>query len=174
MRTTLHVLHYIHSTKDHGIHFTVSAMDHVHTFLHFLDSSDVEAYTDAKPPSPSHPSPLTTYSNACWGSQLGSVVRDCTLLPLFKCRSMSGGIIFSQGGPITWVAVLQERTSLSLCEAQIRATNEVSKLLTSIRNLAVSIWDSGNNILDTISASPLYNDNESCVKWSHNMPTKQI
>jgi hypothetical protein len=25
-----------------------------------------------------------------------------------------------------------------------------------------------------VEASPLYNDNESCIKWSHNMTTKQI
>jgi hypothetical protein len=66
-----------------------------------------------------HQSPLTSYSDACWGSQIGSAVRDGTLLPLFKCRSMSGGIIFCQGRPITWTAVRQECTSLSLCKAEI-------------------------------------------------------
>jgi hypothetical protein len=87
---------------------------------------------------------------------------------------MSGGIIFHQGGPIAWIAVCQERTSLILCEAEIHATNEVSKLLMSIHNLAESVWDSGHNILDTTSTSPLYNNNEACVKWSHNMTMKQI
>ena len=105
MRAALHVLHYIHSTHDFGIHFTSSSTDPVHTFVHFPDSSDVEAYTDAKPPSPSHQSPLTTYSDACWGSQIGLAVCDGTLLPLFKIRSMSGGIVFCQGGPIGWTAV---------------------------------------------------------------------
>jgi hypothetical protein len=52
---------------------------------------------------------------------------------------MSGGIIFCQGGPIAWIAVRQEHTSLSSCEAEIRATNKVSKLLMSIRNLAESV-----------------------------------
>jgi hypothetical protein len=94
MKAALHVLHYIHSTHDHGIHYTSSATDPVHTFVHFPDSLGVEAYTDAKPPSPSHSSPLTSYSDACWGLQIGSAVRDGALLPLFKCRSMSGGIIF--------------------------------------------------------------------------------
>ncbi len=142
--------------------------------MHFPDSSDVEAYTDAKPPSPSHLSPLTSYSNACWGSQIGSAVRDGTLLPLFKCRSMSGGITFRQGGPIAWIAVRQEQTSLSSCEAEICATNEVSKLLMGICNLAESIHSSGFAIPDTTATSPLYNDNEFCVHWSHNMTTKQI
>jgi hypothetical protein len=105
---------------------------------------------------------------------MGSAVRDGTLLPLFKCRSMSGGIIFCQGGPVAWIAVRQERTSLSSCEAEIRATNEVSKLLMGIRNLAESVRASRFDITDTTAASPLYNDNESCVCWSHNMTTKQI
>ena len=66
MKAALHVLHYIHSTHNYGIHFTSSDTDPIHTFVHFPDSSDVEAYTDAKPPS----SPLTSYSNACWDLRL--------------------------------------------------------------------------------------------------------
>jgi hypothetical protein len=87
---------------------------------------------------------------------------------------MSGGIIFRQGGPVAWIAVRQERTSLSYCEAEICATNEVSKLLMGIRNLAKSVRNSGFDIPDTTAASPLYNENESCVCWSHNMTTEQI
>ena len=53
---------------------------------------------------------------------------------------MSGGIIFRQGGHIAWTAVRQERTSLSSWEAEIRATNEVSKLfLMGIRRLADAV-----------------------------------
>jgi hypothetical protein len=159
MRAALHILQYIHSTHNYGIHFTLSVTDPVHTFEHFSDSSDVEAYTDAKPPSPSHQSPLTSYSNAYWGSQIGSAVCDGTSLPLFKCRSMSGGIVFCPGGPITWTAVRQECMSLSSCEAEIRATNEVSKFLMGIRHLANNVWTNGHNIVNTAEASPLYNDN---------------
>jgi hypothetical protein len=43
-----------------------------------------------------------------------------------------------------------------------------------IRNLAESVRTSGFDIPDTTDASHLYNDNESCVRWSHNMTTKQI
>jgi hypothetical protein len=43
-----------------------------------------------------------------------------------------------------------------------------------IRHLADDIWKNGYDIVDTAEASPLYNDNESCVKWSHHMTTKQI
>jgi hypothetical protein len=87
---------------------------------------------------------------------------------------MSGGIIFRQGSPVAWIVVHQEQTSLSSCEAEICATNEVSKLLMGLCNLAKSVRASGFNIPDTTAASPLYNNNESCVPWSHNMTTKQI
>ena len=43
-----------------------------------------------------------------------------------------------------------------------------------IRNLAESVRASGFDITNTTAASPLYNDNESCVRWSHNMTMKQI
>ncbi len=44
----------------------------------------------------------------------------------------------------------------------------------SARHLADAVRASGHDIVDTTAASPLYNDNESYVKWSHNMTTKQI
>jgi hypothetical protein len=119
MQAALYALHYTHSTHDHIIHFLLSETDPIHTFVHFPDSSDVEAYTDTKPPAPTHSSPLTSYSDACWGSQIGSAVRGGTLLPLFRARSMSGGIVFHQGGPIAWILVHQEQTSLSSCKAEI-------------------------------------------------------
>ena len=87
---------------------------------------------------------------------------------------MSGAIIFPHGGPIAWIAIRQERTSLSSCEAEIRATNEVSKLLMGICHLVDAVREGGHDIADSAVAYPLYNDNESCVKWSHNMTTKQV
>ena len=73
---------------------------------------------------------------------------------------MSGGIIFRQGGPIAWIAVRQEQTLLSLYEDEIFATNEVSKLLVGIHNLAKSLRNSGFAFPDTTTASRLYNNNE--------------
>ena len=37
MKAALHVLHFIHSTHNYGIHFTSSDTDPIHTFVHFLD-----------------------------------------------------------------------------------------------------------------------------------------
>jgi hypothetical protein len=43
-----------------------------------------------------------------------------------------------------------------------------------MRYLAESIRLSGYDISDTLAPSPLYNDNASCIQWSHNMTSKKI
>ncbi len=78
MKAALYALHYIHSTHDYGITFTSSTTSPIHSFVHFPPSSDVEGYTDAIPPHWENGAPLTSYSDACWGSQIGSAVRDGT------------------------------------------------------------------------------------------------
>jgi len=172
-KAVLYVLHYIHSTHDYGISFTSEDKSPIHTYLHFPASSDTEAYDDAVAPTPSNSHKLTTYSDACWGSQIGNAVKDGVYLPLFKFRSMSGVIIFRSGGPIAWKSVRQDKTSLSSCEAEIRATNEASKLTVDLRNLAQGMESLGYPISDAHSPTDLYNDNEACVKWSYNMTMKQ-
>ena len=86
---------------------------------------------------------ISAYSDACWGSQLGSLVAGGTLLSLFKFRSMNGGIIFKNGGPIGWLGDRQDRTSLSSCEAKIGATCATSKKVVDFRNLSRSVSDAG-------------------------------
>ena len=94
----------------------------MHTHVHFpADSTDREAYSDAKPPTAATAHKMTTYSDACWGGQYGEAVRDGTPLPLFKYRSLSGYVVFRCGGPVSWGAVRQERTALSSCEAEWHA-----------------------------------------------------
>jgi hypothetical protein len=51
MCAAIYALHYIHSTHDYRITFISSITSPIHTYVHFPDSSDVEAYTDAIPPS---------------------------------------------------------------------------------------------------------------------------
>ena len=87
---------------------------------------------------------------------------------------MSGGINFRQGGPIAWIAVQQEQSYHSSCEAEIHTTDKISKLLMGLGHLAGSIHANGHDILDTLEPSPDYNDNEACICWSHNVTTKQI
>ena len=85
---------------------------------------------------------------------------------------MSGATIFRSGGPITWKAERQKRTSLSTCEAEIWATNMGSRLTVNLRNLILHLQSIGYPINDTDIATPLYNDNDACVRWYHNLTTK--
>jgi hypothetical protein len=174
MKAALYALYCVHSTYDYGIIFTSSVTSPIHTYAHFPTPLDVEAYTDAIPPSQTNCAPLTTYSNACWGSQLGSAVHNGTLLPLFKFWSMSGGVVIQQGRPLSWTAICQDQTALSSGEAEIRATNKTSKSFVGMRLLAGSVQSSGYDILDTVAPSPLYNDNAACIQWAHNMTSKKI
>jgi hypothetical protein len=94
MKAALYALHFIHSTHDYRISFTSDSVAPMHSYIHFPPPTNVEAYTNALPPTLTNSSTLSSYSDACWGLQIGNAVADGTLLPLFKFRSMSGGIIF--------------------------------------------------------------------------------
>jgi hypothetical protein len=51
---------------------------------------------------------------------------------------MSGGIVFKNSGPLGWLGKRQDRTSLSSCEAEIRATSATTKKVVDLRNLSLS------------------------------------
>jgi hypothetical protein len=113
MKAPLYVLHYIHSTHDYGISFTPNNVAPMHFYVHFPSSSDTEACDDAVPPKLRSSNTLLAYSNAYWGSQLGSLVADGTLFNLFKFRSMNSGIVLKNRGPIGWLGEHQYCASLS-------------------------------------------------------------
>jgi hypothetical protein len=156
MKATLNVLHHIHSTHDCGISFTSDDIAPMHSYVHFPPPTNAEVYDDAH----------------CWGSQLGSSDANGTLIPLFKLQSMSGGIIFKNGGPIGWLGERQERTSLSSCNAKIQATCATSKKVADFRNLCSSISNGGYVLPNVDTPTILYNNNDACVKWSYNMTLK--
>jgi hypothetical protein len=85
---------------------------------------------------------------------------------------MSGAVLFRSGGPLTWKADRQDRTALSSCEAEIRATNMGSRLTINIRNMISHLANCGFPINDTSLATPVYNDNNACIKWCHNLTSK--
>ncbi len=172
LNAALYVLHYIHSTIDYGFTFTLSKQVTLHTFMSYPHSSDTEAYHDAIPPKKDGHHCLTTYSDACWGSQLGNAVQEGVQLPLFKFRSMSGAIIFCSGGPITWKEERQERTALSSCDTEICTTNMGSRLTVNTRNMISHLSSISYPIKDTNAPMPLFNNNEACVQWCHNMTSK--
>jgi hypothetical protein len=71
-----------------------------------------------------------------------------------------------------WKAVRQERISLGSCKAKIQATNMGACLTVNTRNMISSLSNLGYPIDDTALPTPLYNNNDTCVKWCHNMTTK--
>ncbi len=99
----------------------------MHSYIHHPPSTQVEAHTNAVPPTPLTPLTLSSKSDMCWGSQIGGAVAKGTLLPLFKFCSVNGGINFCNGGAIGMLGKRQERTSLSSCEVKIPATSWIFK-----------------------------------------------
>ena len=172
LNATLYVLHYIHLTIDYGFTFSLEEKAPLHTYMKFTHSSDTEAFNNTLPPRPKHHHHLTTYSDACWGSQISNAICKGLQLPLFKFCSMSGAIIFHSGGPNTWKMEQHDRTLLSLCDAEIHATNMGAHLTVNLRNLILHLQSLGYPINNTDIAIPLYNDNKVCVKWCHNLTTK--
>ncbi len=172
MKAALHVLYYIHSTRNYGISFTSDLVAPMHLYIHYPPNTDMEAYRDAIPPHLHNSLGLSSYSDACWGSQIGKAVAEGTLLPLFKFQSISGGIVFKNGGRLGWLSKRQECTSLSSCEAKIRATSAMSKKVVDLCNLCLSLTESRYPIADIAQPTLIYNDNDACVRWSYNMTSK--
>jgi hypothetical protein len=99
----------------------------MYSYIYHPPCIDVEAYTDAMPPTPLTTPTLSAYSNACWRLQIGSMVVEGIILLLLKFHSMDGGVGFCNGGPIGWFGEPQECTSFSSWEAKIHATSATSK-----------------------------------------------
>ncbi len=154
------------------LHFHVHLKAPLHTYMAFPHPSDTEAYDNALPPKLGDHHHLTTYSDACWGSQIGNAIPEGIQLPLFKFHSMSGAILFSSGGLLTWKADWQERTLLSSCKAKIWATYIGSRLTINTCNMILHLSACGYPIDDTSSPTPIYNNNEACIKWCNNMTSK--
>ena len=92
---------------------------------------------------------------------------DSKDIELFKYRLMSGYLIMRCGGPISWKAVCQERTSRSTCEAEIRATDETVKEILSLRHRCDDM-----HLPDADGPTRLYNDNQGTVDWAKGTSTK--
>jgi hypothetical protein len=50
VKVALYALQYIHSLHNYGISFTSKDLAPMHSFIHYAPSTDVEAHTDAIPP----------------------------------------------------------------------------------------------------------------------------
>ena len=83
-------------------------------------------------------------------------------------------MVFRGGGPLVWKAERQDRTSLSSCEAEIRATNLGSRLSVEMRKFSGAFASLGTHLSDCESPTLLYNKNSSCVTWSNSFTTKGV
>ena len=117
---------------------------------------------------------MTTYSDACWGSQIGNAIPHNIAIPLFKFRSMSGAILYRMGGPVSWKAIRQDQTALSSCEAEIFATSEGAKITVGVRNLADGFDMAGNPVCDNLAPTLVYNDNAAAVIWANSTTMKNV
>jgi len=160
MDAALYAIKYLRQTVEYGIAFHSTAQVSTSGYVHFPFHHDIEAYSDALPPTAAEKQELTAYSDACWGSQLGGSTLMGEEIEMFKLRSMSGYIVIRAGGPIAWASVRQERTSRSSCEAEVRATDECAKELLSVRTRGGDI-----GLSDSLSPTMIYNDNQGCVDW---------
>ncbi len=141
MKLALYALGYIHSTYNYGISLTSKDMAPMHSYIYYPPSTNVKAYTDAIPPKLLMTHTILAYSNAFWGLLIGNAVAEGTLLPFFKFRSMNGGIIFKNGGPIGWLGKCQECMSLSSCKAECWATNSTLNKVMDFCNLSCSVQE---------------------------------
>jgi hypothetical protein len=83
----LFALHYIHSTINYGITFMSKESSALHANMFYPHASNIKAYSNAIPLEHHQHHHLTTYSNSCWGSQIGNAVRESIQLPLFKFQA---------------------------------------------------------------------------------------
>ncbi len=174
MKAAFYALHYIHSAHGYKILLTSDDIATMHSYIHFTPPPDVEAYNNAIPPKLGSSSTLFAYSNACWALQIGLAIANGTLLPLFKFQSMNSGIVFKNGCPIGWLGERQEQTLLSSCKAEICATNTTitSKKNVDFHNLLLIVSKAGHSLPVLASPTTIFNDNQACVNWSHNIMSK--
>jgi hypothetical protein len=70
----LYMLHYIYLTIDYGFMFPSAEKAPLHTYMTIPHPSDTKAYKNALPSKTDQHHRLTTYSDACWGSQIGNAI----------------------------------------------------------------------------------------------------
>ena len=151
------VVRYLKGTSSLGIAFHNSPQQHIESFVKFpVDPTKIIALTDAN-----------------WGPQDQQTPKKnqpSKQIDLFKSRSLSGFIIWL-GGPIHWVSKRQTVTARSSAEAEIYATDECTKFLLYLHHILEDLGFANKHMP---SKTKVYNDNEVCVCWSHNMTTKGL
>lgn len=115
----------------------------------------------------------STSTDANWGPQDQSVPKPDdppAKIDLFKSCSIAGYIIWF-GGPLDWMSKRQSYTARSLCEAEIGAVDECTKVLKHILNILKDLQQYSTYVKGPIT---IFNDNAAAVQWSENMTSRGL
>ena len=153
------VSRYLKGTSTMGIAFQNTPKQEIESFVQLpIENKKIIALTDAN-----------------WGPQdqrAPKSTQPIQQVKLFKSRSISGFLIWL-GGPVHWVSKCQTLTARSSAKAEIYAANECTKFLLHLLHHII-MQDIGLSDKHMPSKTLVYNDNEACVCWSHNLTTKGL
>lgn len=82
-------------------------------------------------------------------------------------RSTSGGVIFLNGGPITWSSKLQKIVAMSTAEAEIIAATDVTKEIVHLRHLLQEL-----GVRDDAPIQ-VHEDNQACILMGNGMKSSR-
>ena len=96
----------------------------------------------------------------------------CFLYLNFKVWAEASSFI--KVAPLCGLPFNRKRLPSALARQKFGPQTKYPKLVVAVCHLASSVCKGGHNIPDTLESSTIYNDDEACVHWLHNMTTKQI
>ena len=83
-------------------------------------------------------------------------------------RSTSGGIIFLNGGPITWSSKLQPIVALSTAEAEIIAATDITKEVVHLKLLLSEL-----GVRNSADPVEIHEDNQACILMGNSMKSSR-
>ena len=155
-----YVMKYLRGTVTHGIRFC-------------QHPEQDKLYGQIAWPVPDEENSTFGITDSCWGPQDASQPlpegEETRLVTSQEVKSIQGGMLIRNGGPIWWKASREQLTSRSSCEAEVKAMDMTTKETCHLRHL---LRDLG---LTTNSPVPIYNDNKGAVQWAeHGAVTKKL
>jgi hypothetical protein len=82
-------------------------------------------------------------------------------------KSTSGGIIFLNGGPITWSSKLQKIVAQSTAEAEIISATEITKEIVHLKLLLAELGARQDKVII------VHEDNQACILMGNNMKSSR-
>jgi len=110
------------------------------------------------------------FADSGWGPQDASIPTKLNMWKVTteETHSLGGHIILTCGAPVLWKSHKEQRGSHSLCEAEIKATDECTKNIQWLPNVLDEL-----NLLQKSKPSLIYNDNTGAIDWANTSSTKE-